>query len=384
MRILYHHRTQAGDAQGVHIQEIVRAFRELGHEVRIAAIRGEEEARRASRAPQGSGLLQSVPAWLYEVLSLGYNLYGYRMLRREAAAFGPDMIYERYSLNTYCGIWAARRLRIPIVLEVNAPLATEQERLGRLSFRRLARFSERWICSRSTRTIVVTGVMRDLLAAEGVPRDHMAVVTNGIDPKRFHPGISGDAVRARNGLDGKVVIGFVGWFRKWHGLEMLLEVFHRSGLSGRGARLMLVGDGPARPDLDRYVRANALEAAVVFTGPVPHDEIPAYIAAMDVAVQPSAPEYACPMKIVEYMAMGKCVVAPDQPNIREIVQAGRSGLLFPPGKAEDLGAALAAAGDDAGLRERLGGEAVATVRSRGFLWEANARRALALAAGEGA
>lgn len=375
MRILYHHRTRGGDAQGIHIHEIIRAFRELGHEVEVAALAGE----RGDRARAGKEL--RLPAWFYDLMSLSYNLYGYRMLRAAAKAGQPDLIYERYSLNTFCGIWAARRLGVPLILEVNAPLAYEQETLGKLAFRRLARFSERWICSNSTHTIVVTGVMRDMLVAEGVPRERIVVVTNGVDPARFHPGVPGAEVLDRHGLKGKLVLGFVGWFRRWHGLELLLEVFRDARLADLGARLLLVGDGPARPELDRFIAENGLADVVVFTGPVRHDQIPAHIAAMDVAVQPSAPEYACPMKIVEYMAMAKCVVAPDQPNIREIVEHGKNGLLFEAGNDQALAKALHRAVRDSEVRRSLGASALETVLSRRFLWKANAERALLLARG---
>jgi len=380
VRILYHHRTRAGDAQGIHIEEMIRAFRELGNEVEVVALSGEGD-RRSHRGESSwpARILKSAPSWLYEVMSLGYNVYGYVMLRRRARAFRPDVLYERYSLNTFCGIWMGLRTGLPVILEVNAPLAQEQEQLGKLAFRRLARFSERWICANSTWTIVVSDVLKELLAAEGVPRKRMVVVTNGVDPRRFRPDVSDRAIRVKHGLDGKLVIGFVGWFRKWHGLELLLDIFHAANLADRRVHLLLVGDGPARADLERFVVTNALGRHVVFSGPVRHEEIPEYVAAMDVAVQPSAPEYACPMKIVEYMAMGRCVVAPDQPNIREVIDDGRNGLLFSPGDKKELKTVLLRAiGDDA-RRQALGKNALETVFSRGFLWSMNAQRAVSLA-----
>jgi len=382
VRILYHHRTRAGDAQGIHIHEIVRAFRELGHDVEVAALadeRNDQPGGKKQRRP--ADRFRAAPAWAYELMSLAYNLYGYRMLRRATKARRPDLLYERYSLNTFCGVWAARRLGVPLILEVNAPLAYEQDALGKLAFRRLARFSERWICSNSTRTIVVTGVMKDLLVEEGVPRERIVVVTNGVDPAKFHPGVQGRQVVARHALEGKLVLGFVGWFRPWHGLEMLLQAFHDARLADLGARLLLVGDGPARPDLDRFIARNGLGDDIVFTGPVAHEDIPAHIAAMDVAVQPSAPEYACPMKIIEYMAMAKCVVAPDQPNIREIVEDGKNGLLFEARNAAELKSTLLRALRESEVRQSMGRNAFETVISRRFLWKDNAERALTLARG---
>jgi glycosyltransferase involved in cell wall biosynthesis len=380
MLILYHHRTQAEDAQGVHIYEMVQAFRELGHQVEIMALVELDEATgKKVRGGRWGRLTRWAPTWLYETMGLAYNLYNYRRLCQTIRTRRPDLIYERYSLNTLCGIWASRRFHIPLILEVNAPLTYEQKKLGQLTFRRLARYSERWICSHSTRTIVVSQVMREHLIREGVPEHHIAVIPNGIDPQKFHPAVSGEGVRRRYGLDGNPVVGFVGWFRPWHGLEMLLEAFYQGQLAQQGIRLLLVGDGPAYPALARYVAHHHLEKSVIFTGPVKRQDVPAHIAAMDIAVQPSATEYACPMKIFEYMGMAKCVVAPNQSNIREILEDGRTGFLFRPGDAESLQATLREALTNPAEREARGSRSHQRIFERGYLWRANADKALSLA-----
>jgi glycosyltransferase involved in cell wall biosynthesis len=379
VKILYHHRTRAEDAQGIHIGEMVKAFRDLGHEVEVVALVTKDEGK--GKPAQGDilgGLTRWVPAWLYELMSLLYNLYGYRRLCQMIRSTTPDLIYERYALNTFCGVWASRRFGIPMVLEVNAPLYHEQMTLGRLAFPWLARFSERWICSHSTRTVVVSQVMKDILAQEGVPDEHMVVMPNGIDPQRFHPQISGEAVRQKYGLDGSIVVGFVGWFRPWHGLEMLLDVM-REPLHDTGqVRLLLIGDGPAYADLLHYVNVHRMQASVVFTGPISRSDIAAHIAAMDIAVQPAAPPYACPMKILEYMSMGRCVVAPDQPNIREILTDRVNGMLFRPDDRAHLQQVLADAIRYGAVREAMGRQAYLTVQEQGYVWSANAEKTLAL------
>lgn len=377
MKILYHHRTQAEDAQGIHIHEMVKAFRELGHEVEIVAlVQGESASAKQASPSKWKRLAEFAPAWLYELMSLSYNLVGYRKLARAIKRERPALIYERYALNTFCGVWASRRFGIPHVLEVNAPLRYEQEQLGKLVFKKLARFSERWICSQSTHTFVVSGVMRDMLAAEGVPAAHMTVMLNGIDARRFHVNISGEEVRQRYRLVEQTVIGFVGWFRKWHGLEMLLEIMHEARLHERNVCLILVGEGPAEDGLREYVRAHGLQASVIFTGPISRADIPAYLAAMDICVQPKAPAYACPMKIFEYLGMGKCIVAPEQPNIREILRDRHTAFLFQPENKNSLRATLLdvlANPQQRAIIARRGHESIA---ARGFTWSENAKRTL--------
>ena len=145
----------------------------------------------------------------------------------------------------------------------------------------------------------------------------------------------------------------------------------------RGASCRYGARDPARADLERFVSEHALGRHVVFTGPVHHEDIAGYIAAMDVAVR--APEYACPMKIIEYMAMARCVVAPDQPNIREVNDDGRNGLRFTAGDENALEVVLLRAIGDSAPRRALGKNALETVFSRGFLWATNAERAVRLA-----
>lgn len=379
MRILYHHRTQAEDAQGVHIYEMVKAFKDLGHEVDIVAlVQVDGKGGKKVRGGYWGWIAKFIPRWVYELMSLAYNVYGYASLRRTISARKPDLIYERYALNTFCGIWASRRFGIPLLLEVNAPLYYEQARLGRLVFKRFAQYAERWICSNSTWTIVVSHVMKKFLTRNGVCGDRISVIPNAIDPEKFHPGVSGSVVRQQYGLENKLVIGFVGWFRKWHGLEMLLNVMCQAEFGGRGVRLLLVGDGPAFADLYRFAREHDLLSFVIFTGPVARDRIPEHIAAMDIAIQPSVTEYACPIKIIEYMSMGKCIVAPDQPNIREILKDGINGLLFKPDNQEELKTVLTKAVKNSEVYKRLGDRAYHTSRERKYLWSANVDRALNL------
>jgi glycosyltransferase involved in cell wall biosynthesis len=119
-----------------------------------------------------------------------------------------------------------------------------------------------------------------------------------------------------------------------------------------------------------------LQSAVIFTGPVAREEIPAHIAAMDIAVQPKAPEYACPMKIFEYLGMGKCIVAPDQPNIREILRHGENAYLFQPENKASLRAALLELLAEAAQREHVAAHAYHSLHARGFFWQENARKVL--------
>jgi glycosyltransferase involved in cell wall biosynthesis len=142
--------------------------------------------------------------------------------------------------------------------------------------------------------------------------------------------------------------------------------------------LLVVGDGPASADLVAKARGLGIDGRLRITGRVPHDAIPEHVAAMDVAVSPRATFYASPMKIPEYMAGARAVIAPRMPNIEDLVDDGRTGLLFEPEVAESLAARLFAVLRDADRRRALGFAARSEVENR-LNWRASARRIARLA-----
>jgi glycosyltransferase involved in cell wall biosynthesis len=174
------------------------------------------------------------------------------------------------------------------------------------------------------------------------------------------------------------VAGFVGWLRDWHGLADLVEAIYASKLLARGLHLLIVGAGPALPQVERRVRELGLEGQIILTGPVRHEDVPAHVAALDIALQPRATEYACPLKLIEYMAMGRCIVAPDQPNIRELLSDGVNARLFPAGDYPSLVNLVSELMGAPAGRAALGRNAQRTVVERNLTWRANAARALTL------
>ena len=187
-------------------------------------------------------------------------------------------------------------------------------------------------------------------------------------------------VRRRLGLGNKVILGFSGFVRPWHGLERVIDVVANCKSADR-LGLLIVGDGPARSDLEHKARQLGVTDRVRFVGAVDHKELPHYLAAFDIALQPSAVAYACPLKLVEYMAMGKAIIAPDQPNIRELIRNSEIGLLIRQGDATGLTDAILLLTNNPDLRKCLGHRAAQEVRERRLTWEANAERIEAVVAG---
>ena len=360
----------------MHILEMVSAFRELGHEVTIASlVETENRASEPEQEAKESGLkklFRRIPL-SSELVQLGYNLFAIPWLCANIRRSGADFIYERYSLLNFSGVAAAALMGKPLILEVNSPLALEMSREKEIRARNFAAWMERVICNRATKVIVVSGPLRRIMIENGVQESKLYLMPNGVNLHRFKSAAENRLAESL-GIRDRVVIGFVGWFRRWHGLELLLEAFHHSGLGSGQAVLMLVGDGPATGELKDYVAKTNLQDSVIFTGAVSHEDIPRYLSIVDIAVQPAANEYCCPMKIIEYMGQGKAIVAPRQENIEELLDNGRNAVLFKPGEAAGLSRALSALVTDSSLRSKVGQSALRAIHDRGLLWESNAQK----------
>jgi glycosyltransferase involved in cell wall biosynthesis len=247
----------------------------------------------------------------------------------------PDFIYERYSLWAVAGLQVAKQRSIPLVLEVNAPLAYEEQRYrAGLTWPPLARWVERLCWRTANLVIAVSGALRDRLVNARVTSERIHVLPNAVDTDLFRADVDGRAVRDRFQLANRFVVGFVGSFKAWHGIDLLLEAFQDLHRSDPLTHLLLVGDGPLREALEAQVRNMGLEDSVTFAGGVPHREIPQYLATVDAAIAPyPALEdfYYSPLKLFEYMAAGRAVVSSRIGQVAEIITDGVTGLLFEPG-----------------------------------------------------
>jgi glycosyltransferase involved in cell wall biosynthesis len=376
VKILYHHRTLAKDGMEIHIQQMVSALRRRGHDVLVVGPDiTEDEPTKAARATR---LVRRMPSAATELLELAYNSIVYARLKSAFARFEPHVLYERYNLFLLAGLRLCRTYDVPRLLEVNSPLAHERAEHGTLYWRSAARRLEIKAWTGADLVMPVSHVLADTIHSAGVSKSRIHVIQNGVDLDRFSPNISGADVRNRLGLHNQIVLGFVGFVRPWHGLNQVIDVLANYGRTC-DLHLLIIGDGPERFALEQMASDRGVIDRVQFVGAVSHGEIPRYVAAFDIALQPSAVEYACPLKLIEYMAMAKAIIAPDQPNIRELIDHSTTGLLVS-GRSELTDAIVSLAGN-LDLRKNLGSRAAREVVKRGLTWEANAERVELLATG---
>ena len=233
--------------------------------------------------------------------------------------------------------------------------------------------------------VVVSRAMRDEIVARGVDASRVLVNPNGVDADRYSPAIDGGAVRAKHGLGGKIVIGFIGTFGPWHGAETLARAYVRLRAShadlASKAKLLMIGAGARLEEVKKILSNSGAMASTVFTGLVPQEEGPAHLAACDILVSPHVPNpdgtpfFGSPTKLFEYMAMGKGIVASRLDQIGEVLEHEKTALLVPPGDVDALADGIARLAGDRTFSDCLGAEARRVVLER-YTWREHVRRTI--------
>lgn len=370
--------TQAADHRrggyATHVSEMVRALEAAGHRVEIldsrppdlavGRTRGDGQSiaatRAATRAVRTRGA-HLAPGWLRpagrDLLYLLHNLRAGRLVKARLEQGGVDLVYERFHHLQWAGMRAARRHGVPAILEFNAGV-NEAAAFHRAGLGTFARWIEARTLAAADRVITVSGVLRRQVLTLGLPGDRVVAIHNGVNTERFHPGIDGGPMRRRFGFGTRdVVVGFVGSFAPWHGVEVLIEAALGLLPQMPELRFLFVGGHAEEP---RFIAARRrVEEAggrerIVFAGELPFAEVPAAIAAMDIATIPWATDYGSPMKIFEYMAMGRALIAPDLEVLREVLSAGENAVLVRRGDSGELAAAIRRLALDPERRRDLG------------------------------
>ena len=381
LKILYHHRTMGDGAEGIHIAEMINAFRELGHEVMVICPRAARreaglDASNARRIHSG----RMFRTFLRQTAEIVYNAVSYSRAWWGIRKFRPDFIYERYTPLNFGGVLAAKLTRTSLILEVNATYAG---RLGcdiQMAYPGLAKWTEKSVFRWADGIAVVSGLLRDCVQDRTGDARKIAVTPNAINLKKLsqlNPTRERERIRRKYGIEQAYVVGFVGSMRRWHGLDFLADCIPEILEQHPDTHLLLVGTGEMELELRRIVEQRALGSHVTITGAVRHDDVYPLISAMDVGLSPDTPPYASPMKLLEYMALGAVPIAPDYPPIREIIEEGKTGLIFRPREATSFIGSIVRLTKDRDLRSKLSQAARSEVIERRN-WLCNASEILSL------
>ncbi|MGV3722648.1 MAG: glycosyltransferase family 4 protein [Actinomycetota bacterium] len=240
---------------------------------------------------------------------------------------------------------AARAHGLPLVYEVRDLWENASVDRGKFSENsphyQVARRLESRVLSRADAVVTICEKLRDAIADRASKPERVSVVGNGVDTASFQPTEPDPAERRRWGLDGKRVIGYVGTFQPYEGLETLIAALPHILRRQSSAHLLITGSGGEEARLRARVREQALEQHVTFTGRLPHAEVKSIYALADLLVYPRlltrTTALTTPLKPLEAMAMGKPVVVSDVPAMHELVTRGETGLIFRSGDEADLG-----------------------------------------------
>ncbi|MGH3937431.1 MAG: glycosyltransferase family 4 protein [Pseudonocardiaceae bacterium] len=285
-----------------------------------------------------------------EAAQRGADELAARVLRRICDTRHVTLVYQRYALWSAAALETARRLGVPTVLEINAPLLTEQARHRGLHDGRAAQRWTRRALRAADAPFAVTGAVACWAQRLDPRRRRVPVIGNGVDVRRFVP------VPRRCSTEScaaEPVVAFASTFKPWHGLDLLVDSVATARDRGAPLRLFLIGAGP---ELARTVsRADRAGVPVSVTGQVPPDRMPYLLRSADLAAAPypAGKHYFSPLKVAEYLATGLPTVASAIADLPDLVTDGVEALLPPPGDVAATAAALVRLAGDPGLRHRM-------------------------------
>ncbi|HSJ89940.1 MAG TPA: glycosyltransferase family 4 protein [Anaerolineales bacterium] len=373
-------------AAQLHIYHTIRGLQQAGHQVTLVALQGRrvlntqdlevfksdqqlasDYARLGWSGKAPFKLIESGVRRLQSELRLPYLALfdSYRMQDAGSKNLnGFDLIHERFNLLSLGGVWASRKLGIPLILEVNADLLEQRRFKGRPE-RGLRRIYAEWatrVCFKAAaRIICISTSLKDHLSRTwNIEDSKLTVLPCAADVDAFGSNRNSELVRQGLGLTTEPVVIWVGGYYPWHDLDLLLESFILIRRKYSSAKLVLVGDGPTRQSIAQKIQRNGLQQSVIMTGAIPHADVPEMLSLADIAVVPSAPVAASdggtgtPLKLFEYMAAGKPIVATALNQAAEVIRDGHNGLLVQSGDVNSFAEAILRLLNNPGERVRLG------------------------------
>ncbi len=330
-----------------HVLGVIHALKRSGWEV-IPYIVGDRVpvkwVQKESRALFGG---REYRRWFADGMRIMLGLY--HMLKVRGEVGSVSWVYERMGLFQALG-WPFRRTGIPWVLEVNARFSLEKRGEKTYGSQKLVERWESWVLRQASLLVVVSDVLRDLLLKMDIPEEKILVLPNAVDVHLYNP----ENVEPKR-VFSQPTIGFVGTMYPWQGLDRLIDAISRIRRKGIHYALVVVGDGPMRETWEALAR-DQLGDRVYFAGRVGWEEVPAWIAGMDLTYSGQIPVrngvqvYQSPLKLYEYMAMGRVpIVSCEVPEVRYLIQDGDNGYIVDPRDSEGLVNVLQRAWED---RER--------------------------------
>jgi glycosyltransferase involved in cell wall biosynthesis len=380
MRISYfnYHHDIAGMAQGaaVQIRALDRELKHLGHTVdlRFLAAYGLGEVLTSQRLKKNRWLrcYGHVPRLLVR---------NFLLLRRELAClqtFRPDVILAVSSYCNFSAALAARWLRLPLVLFCEAPLEYEYSLFltQYYPYPRLGRWFEGLSVQAAEQVVCISEILKGYLMRYDVPATKFTVIPNGVDHVSIRPREADLELQTHLGLQNRLTIGFVGSFWFFASQSNFIRMAQSLCHDFPELVFLFVGGGDFAESLKNLGKKADLTPNFHFVGTLDHEMVPRYLSIMDIVLSPYRGDYlfyGSSMKLLEYMAAGKALLATALGQIKELVQDGYNGLLYESDDWEGMETKLRLLIENPELRRQLGANARHTVEL-GWTWEHQAKR----------
>jgi PEP-CTERM/exosortase A-associated glycosyltransferase len=258
----------------------------------------------------------------------------------------PNILHAHSpALNGVATVTMGKKFSIPTVYEVrgfweDAAVSHGTSRENSLRYK-LTRDMETWVLKQADAvTCICEGIKNDLIG-RGIPAERITIVPNAVDPDRFQAISQRDPeLESALGLKKRPVIGFVGSFYAYEGLKLLLDAMPAILEGNPEVRLLLVGGGQEADSLKEKATQMGIGEQLLFTGRVPNDQVARYYSLIDILCYPRLPmrltETVTPLKPLEAMAQQKLIIASDVGGHLELIQDGKTGILFKAGDSADL------------------------------------------------
>jgi glycosyltransferase involved in cell wall biosynthesis len=351
-----------------HVRGFVRALKSSGHDVIV--ITSSDDGDGGLGVPVVpipkpdlftglSTLMEEQPSIVRALRHVYNNVLTEQTLKDIIKRFKPELIYERYSPFAVAGTIIGSQMGIPHILEMNALLAEEGKLYRRQALQEACEFLERTALKFTSVIVTVSRELKESLITSGIPEAMVIDVPNGVDEMFFKQ----EDTSLFNDFKDKIVIGFVGSLKPWHGIDFLCNVF-RVLAQDPVYHLLVVGNGPMMKTLKSLKKE--FPDRVTLTGGIDHKDVISHIDVMDIAVCPYPKLdkfYFSPLKLLEYMARGKTIIATEIGQVSKFIRHGQTGWLVSPGDIQGFVDAILTLSEDNESRKKMGRKAADEARA---------------------
>ncbi|MBM9515139.1 glycosyltransferase family 4 protein [Desulfogranum marinum] len=359
--------------------ELFSEFEKLGHEVKIYWLNRQATKEISTTPSEKQTIKKKLSKYLHEPKQILVNLKYFWKEKQIVEHENPDLIITRIDPYRISSLFVSKLKNLPIIVELDSPFVYEM-----LKFQphykaneKLLNYIQRENINKSNLTFTVSDEIKYSFKNHNVDLNKIKVIYNGVNTKKFNPDINTDNLKKKYGLNNSVVIGFLGTFQLFHGIDNLISLIEKTVSQDKTVKFLMVGaGGPMKDMLEQSIKEKGCVDNVIFTGSVDYDQIPAHICCMDLVLAPY-PDldffYYSPLKIFEYMACGKPVVASALGQINDLIEDGKTGFLCKPGNVEEMYKRIYELISNSELRKSMGRNARESIIER-HSWQKKAEQ----------